>query len=50
MFSAGWSGLLTASLIGLALIAGMLFAARDDMVREGWVDDETMLKKFGYID
>ncbi|MFJ2367490.1 DUF2339 domain-containing protein [Pseudomonas sp. NPDC087697] len=33
VFSAGWSGLLTASLIGLALIGGMLFAARDDMVR-----------------
>ncbi|WP_339448238.1 DUF2339 domain-containing protein [Pseudomonas sp. EA_5y_Pfl2_R50] len=33
VFSAGWSGLLSASLIGLALIAGMLMAARDDMVR-----------------
>ncbi|WP_085707170.1 DUF2339 domain-containing protein [Pseudomonas sp. B35(2017)] len=33
VFSAGWSGLLGASLIGLALIAGMLLAARDDMVR-----------------
>ncbi|UVL40844.1 DUF2339 domain-containing protein [Pseudomonas sp. B21-040] len=33
VFSAGWSGLLSASLIGLALIAGMLLAARDDMVR-----------------
>ncbi|WP_347903337.1 DUF2339 domain-containing protein [Pseudomonas purpurea] len=33
VFSAGWSGLLTASLIGLALIGAMLFAARDDMVR-----------------
>ncbi|WP_053148614.1 DUF2339 domain-containing protein [Pseudomonas sp. P97.38] len=33
VFSAGWSGLLTASLIGLALIGGMLLAARDDMVR-----------------
>ncbi|MBB4820182.1 putative membrane protein [Pseudomonas alcaligenes] len=29
----GWSGLVTASLIGLALIGGMLVAARDDMVR-----------------
>ena len=33
VFSAGWGGLLTASLIGLALIGGMLLAARDDMVR-----------------
>ena len=33
VFSAGWSGLLAASLIGLALIGGMLFAARDSMVR-----------------
>ena len=33
VFNAGWSGLLTASLIGLALIGGMLLAARDDMVR-----------------
>ncbi|MHC8316650.1 DUF2339 domain-containing protein [Pseudomonas sp. LB3P31] len=33
VFSAGWSGLLIASLIGLALIAGMLLAARDEMVR-----------------
>ncbi|MCX7080644.1 MAG: DUF2339 domain-containing protein, partial [Pseudomonas sp.] len=33
VFSAGWSGLLGASLIGLALIGGMLLAARDDMVR-----------------
>ncbi|QJI32280.1 DUF2339 domain-containing protein [Pseudomonas sp. ADAK18] len=33
VFSAGWSGLLTASLIGLALIGGMLLAARDEMVR-----------------
>ncbi|MFL1542079.1 DUF2339 domain-containing protein [Pseudomonas sp. O39] len=33
VFSAGWSGLLTASLIGLALIGGMLLAARDDRVR-----------------
>ena len=32
VFSAGWSGLLSASLIGLALIAGMLLAARDEMV------------------
>ncbi|WP_106805394.1 DUF2339 domain-containing protein [Pseudomonas sp. S5D5] len=32
-FNAGWSGLLTASLIGLALIGGMLLAARDDSVR-----------------
>jgi len=33
VFSAGWSGLMSASLIGLALIGGMLLAARDDMVR-----------------
>ncbi|MFJ7798142.1 DUF2339 domain-containing protein [Pseudomonas sp. NPDC096950] len=33
VFNAGWSGLLSASLIGLALIGGMLLAARDDMVR-----------------
>ncbi|VVO22874.1 DUF2339 domain-containing protein [Pseudomonas fluorescens] len=33
VFSAGWSGLFSASLIGLALIGGMLLAARDDMVR-----------------
>ncbi|PIB64319.1 DUF2339 domain-containing protein [Pseudomonas sp. 2822-17] len=33
VFNAGWSGLLTASLIGLALIGGMLLAARDEMVR-----------------
>lgn len=33
VFDAGWSGLLTASLIGLALIGGMLLAVRDDTVR-----------------
>ena len=33
VFSAGWRGLLGASLIGLALIAGMLLAARDELVR-----------------
>ncbi|WP_260962011.1 DUF2339 domain-containing protein [Pseudomonas citri] len=33
VLSAGWNGLLSASLIGLALIGGMLLAARDDMVR-----------------
>lgn len=33
VLSAGWSGLLSASLIGLALIGGMLLAARDEMVR-----------------
>ena len=33
VFSAGWTGLFTASLIGLALVGGMLMAARDDMVR-----------------
>ncbi|CRM65010.1 DUF2339 domain-containing protein [Pseudomonas sp. 58 R 3] len=33
VFSAGWTGLLTASLIGLALVGGMLLAARDDLVR-----------------
>ncbi|AOE87908.1 DUF2339 domain-containing protein [Pseudomonas sp. TCU-HL1] len=30
----GWRGLMVASLIGLALIAGMLLAARDERVRE----------------
>ncbi|MCU1764389.1 DUF2339 domain-containing protein [Pseudomonas protegens] len=33
VFNAGWSGLMSASLIGLALIGGMLLAARNDMVR-----------------
>ena len=33
VFSAGWRGLMTASVIGLALIGGMLFAARDQLVR-----------------
>ncbi|MBX9913139.1 MAG: DUF2339 domain-containing protein [Pseudomonadaceae bacterium] len=33
VFSAGWRGLMTASLIGLALIGGMLLAARDQLVR-----------------
>ena len=33
VLNAGWSGLLSASLIGLALIGGMLLAARDEMVR-----------------
>ncbi|MFP3494643.1 DUF2339 domain-containing protein [Pseudomonas sp. SIMBA_059] len=33
VFSAGWSGLMSASLIGLALVGGMLLAARDDQVR-----------------
>ncbi|RJG13084.1 DUF2339 domain-containing protein [Pseudomonas cavernicola] len=32
VFSAGWRGLVTASLIGLALIGGMLIAARDKQV------------------
>jgi uncharacterized membrane protein len=32
VFSAGWRGLLTATLIGLALIGGMLLAARDKQV------------------
>jgi uncharacterized membrane protein len=31
-FAAGWSGLLTSSLIGLGLIGGMLLAARDPQV------------------
>lgn len=34
VFSAGWRGLLAASLIGLALVLGMLLAARDPSVRE----------------
>jgi len=33
VFSAGWRGLLVASLIGLALVGGMLVAARDKEVR-----------------
>ena len=33
VLSAGWRGLMTASVIGLALIGGMLFAARDRLVR-----------------
>lgn len=33
-FSAGWLGLLAASMIGLGLIAGMLLAARDPHVRD----------------
>jgi uncharacterized membrane protein len=33
VFSAGWRGLMTASLIGFALIGGMLFAVRDQLVR-----------------
>ncbi|OBY92554.1 hypothetical protein A6723_004815 [Pseudomonas sp. AU11447] len=34
VLGSGWRGLVTASLIGLALIAGMLVAARDAMVRD----------------
>ncbi|MFI8734546.1 DUF2339 domain-containing protein [Ectopseudomonas toyotomiensis] len=33
-FSAGWFGLLAASMVGLGLIAGMLLAARDPQIRE----------------
>jgi uncharacterized membrane protein len=33
VLSAGWRGLVTASVIALALIGGMLFAARDQLVR-----------------
>ena len=33
-FSAGWFGLLAASMVGLGLIAGMLLAARDSQIRE----------------
>ncbi|WP_419794472.1 DUF2339 domain-containing protein [Pseudomonas palleroniana] len=33
VFNAGWGGLMSASLIGLALVGGMLLAARDDQVR-----------------
>ncbi|MBM7061095.1 DUF2339 domain-containing protein [Pseudomonas sp. UL073] len=39
VLGSGWSGLLSASLIGLALIAGMLLAARDSLVR----DDKRLL-------
>lgn len=34
VLGSGWRGLVTASLVGLALIAGMLIAARDSMVRD----------------
>lgn len=34
VLGSGWRGLVTASLIGLALIAGMLIAARDTLVRD----------------
>lgn len=34
VLGSGWRGLVTASLVGLALIAGMLMAARDSMVRD----------------
>mgnify|MGYP001045754935 CR=1 FL=1 len=34
VLGSGWRGLVTASLIGLALIAGMLIAARDSLVRD----------------
>ncbi|MDH1008720.1 DUF2339 domain-containing protein [Pseudomonas nicosulfuronedens] len=34
VLGSGWRGLVTASLIGLALIAAMLIAARDSMVRD----------------
>ena len=34
VFDSGWRGLMTASLIGLALIGGMLLAARDPLVRD----------------
>lgn len=34
VLASGWRGLLTSSLIGLILIAGMVFAARDRLVRD----------------
>ncbi|MFS2127031.1 DUF2339 domain-containing protein, partial [Pseudomonas sp. Pseusp97] len=34
VLGSGWRGLVTASLVGLALIAAMLIAARDSMVRD----------------
>ena len=34
VLGSGWRGLVTASLVGLALIAGMLIAARDSLVRD----------------
>lgn len=34
VFDSGWRGLMTASLIGLALIGGMLLAARDPLVKD----------------
>ncbi|MCY1336604.1 hypothetical protein D9M69_224160 [compost metagenome] len=39
VLGSGWQGLLGASLIGLALVAGMLIAARDSLVR----DDKRLL-------
>ncbi|MEB0044734.1 MULTISPECIES: DUF2339 domain-containing protein [unclassified Pseudomonas] len=45
VFSAGWSGLLSASLIGLAMIVGMLLAARDERVR----DDARLLRGLSVI-
>ncbi|MFN2944759.1 hypothetical protein, partial [Escherichia coli] len=34
VFDSGWRGLMAASLIGLALIGGMLLAARDPLVKD----------------
>ncbi|KPA92370.1 putative membrane protein [Pseudomonas asplenii] len=45
VFSAGWSGLMSASLIGLSLIGGMLLAARDEMVR----NDARLLRALSVI-
>lgn len=41
----GWRSLITASLIGLALIGGMLVAARDEMVR----DDARLLRGMSVV-
>ena len=34
VFASGWRGLIISSLIGLTLIAGMLFASRNALVRD----------------
>lgn len=45
VFGSGWSGLMSASLIGLALIGGMLVASRDAMVR----DDPRLLRGLSLV-
>ncbi|KAF1053640.1 MAG: hypothetical protein GAK43_01310 [Stenotrophomonas maltophilia] len=45
VLGSGWMGLLSASLIGLALIVGMLLAARDPLVR----DDAALMRGLGVV-